>query len=520
MLVGGTGYVGKPRQVFSALFQEKQDAAAKPSTSTNNGREVKFKDDASTKPKLPPKSDLQRNKSIPAPRKHSLGDRNTQTAEANSILNAKVQNSGNGDQVLFDLINESTIEDNRLSNETVIKLFLSEIAPSDVESLIKQYGQTPAKLNANIESRTLRNAAYLLAQRQHGINKANDCILRHGNDLQAAKSEIKNLYQQPVDLLTGARKEIKIAALAHINELISASSQHSGPQQDTLWPDIDYDQWFQELWQHTIDTHAGANTYPPEQLIGGSRFVNITPPQESVVHISEGPLNANHLFSSYIATQAPLMTNPDSLRTFYSMLLETDSRTVVNLTNSADEKPDYLGVIDLHSSYWPELGSGDSYISSKTEIVVKTTAIDEYDGYDIVTLSVLKKNTHAGLNQEESMPKKVKVFHFKGWPDHSIPSGNNLRQFTTFMDHVAQSRYSDNKVVHCRAGVGRSGTFIVLEQLKQGIDNGSINRDNLFKHIPEFVMKGRHARGPDFVQSKEQLQLISEQAMAYINNRF
>ena len=57
---------------------------------------------------------------------------------------------------------------------------------------------------------------------------------------------------------------------------------------------------------------------------------------------------------------------------------------------------------------------------------------------------------------------RVKHFHFTAWPDHDIPSLYD--ELLSFVTNVQESliRSQAPIVVHCSAGVGRSGTFITL----------------------------------------------------------
>lgn len=61
----------------------------------------------------------------------------------------------------------------------------------------------------------------------------------------------------------------------------------------------------------------------------------------------------------------------------------------------------------------------------------------------------------------------IRHFHFNTWPDFGVPDPPTtlIRFVRSFRDRVS----TDHKpiVVHCSAGVGRSGTFIALDRLIQ-----------------------------------------------------
>ena len=57
-----------------------------------------------------------------------------------------------------------------------------------------------------------------------------------------------------------------------------------------------------------------------------------------------------------------------------------------------------------------------------------------------------------------------------GWPDHGVPSGDSMDSFRTMLDefliYLLTPAYANHKaIVHCSAGVGRTGTTIALSHL-------------------------------------------------------
>ncbi len=60
----------------------------------------------------------------------------------------------------------------------------------------------------------------------------------------------------------------------------------------------------------------------------------------------------------------------------------------------------------------------------------------------------------------------VKQLHYVGWPDHGVPSGKSIEDFENllgqFVDFTLNSGKDERAVVHCSAGIGRTGTIITL----------------------------------------------------------
>ena len=101
-------------------------------------------------------------------------------------------------------------------------------------------------------------------------------------------------------------------------------------------------------------------------------------------------------------------------------------------------------------------------------------------------------NEYKFLFQSEepnSTPFEVTLFHYLAWPDHGVP--NNAISMVNFIKRVRKAHpYSrqDLLLVHCSAGVGRTGTFITLDSMMERIKTeDSIN-------IFEFVTNLRKQR--------------------------
>lgn len=60
----------------------------------------------------------------------------------------------------------------------------------------------------------------------------------------------------------------------------------------------------------------------------------------------------------------------------------------------------------------------------------------------------------------------VKQLHYTGWPDHGVPSGDSMASFQLMLEHfimmILTSKQEEKVVVHCSAGIGRTGTTICL----------------------------------------------------------
>uniref|UniRef100_A0AAY4D8W1 protein-tyrosine-phosphatase n=1 Tax=Denticeps clupeoides TaxID=299321 RepID=A0AAY4D8W1_9TELE len=191
-------------------------------------------------------------------------------------------------------------------------------------------------------------------------------------------------------------------------------------------------------------------------------FILIRPDDCSRVKLSVQNHNSDYINASYmtgyggigrqyIAAQGPL---PGTVNDFWRMVWEQRSLGVVMVTNCTE-----AGKVKCEQ-YWP----GDF-------------APRQYGGLRVTVLSE-QKETDWTLrefevqNETTSEQRVVKHFHFTSWPDHGVPIGTeSLIQFRGLVrNHIGASRNHGPTVVHCSAGVGRTGTLIALDVLLQQLE--------------------------------------------------
>ncbi len=101
------------------------------------------------------------------------------------------------------------------------------------------------------------------------------------------------------------------------------------------------------------------------------------------------------------------------------------------------------------------------------------------------------------INNQTKEERKIVQIHFKGWPDHGIPEIDDGSVFEAFieMNKIVDENKKDGPIiVHCSAGVGRTGTFISMyfleKEIRSQIDNKKlksiqINVFNLVRKLKE-----------------------------------
>lgn len=128
------------------------------------------------------------------------------------------------------------------------------------------------------------------------------------------------------------------------------------------------------------------------------------------------------------------------------------------------------GRIKCHQ-YWPEHGSinyGSTTVRLTEAIVLPTCEIRTF---------VLE---HEDFPQEE---KFIRQFYFISWRDHGTPYAHELLAFIRRVNSSITPS-SAPIVVHCSAGVGRTGTYITLDvNLKRIKVEDHIEIYNYLQHI-------------------------------------
>ncbi|XP_055482184.1 phosphatidylinositol phosphatase PTPRQ isoform X1 [Psammomys obesus] len=192
-----------------------------------------------------------------------------------------------------------------------------------------------------------------------------------------------------------------------------------------------------------------------------NRFPNIKPYNNNRVKLiadtstpGSDYINASYVSgylcpNEFIATQGPL---PGTVGDFWRMVWETRAKTLVMLTQCFEK-----GRIRCHQ-YWPE---DNKPVTVFGDIVITKLMEDIQIDW---TIRDLKIERHGDC-------MTVRQCNFTGWPEHGVPE--NTTPLIHFVKLVRRSRAHDTTpmVVHCSAGVGRTGVFIALDHLTQHIND-------------------------------------------------
>ncbi|KAK3869219.1 hypothetical protein Pcinc_025467 [Petrolisthes cinctipes] len=202
---------------------------------------------------------------------------------------------------------------------------------------------------------------------------------------------------------------------------------------------------------------------------------------------------------SYVLTQGPLShTTPH----FWQMIWQQKIKGIIMLNKIIEKNQ-----IKCHQ-YWPlgEEGGGDDSIQFSTVgLKVQLVSITHHTHYNNSTLRL----THIASGESRT----ILHFHYTTWPDFGVPQSPEA--FYKFLNVVRASGVLEPTVgpavVHCSAGIGRSGTFCLVDTILMMLSKGLC--ENGKSQVID-VLLGMRKQRMGLIQTHDQLR-FSYQAIVY-----
>ncbi|XP_032629798.1 tyrosine-protein phosphatase non-receptor type 6 isoform X1 [Chelonoidis abingdonii] len=252
--------------------------------------------------------------------------------------------------------------------------------------------------------------------------------------------------------------------------------------------------------KHLYDRHEGQR---PENK-GKNRYKNILPFDHSrVILQGRDPnipgadyINANYIKNqlispdeftkTYIASQGCLDA---TINDFWQMVWQETSRIIVMTTREVEKGRNKC------VPYWPEEGSTKEYGPYIVENLGEHDALE----YKLRQLCLSPIDNCKAV-------REIWQYQYLSWPDHGVPSepGGVL----SFLDQINQKQESIPEagpiVVHCSAGIGRTGTIIVIDMIVETISTKGLDCDIDIQKTIQMV----RAQRSGMVQTEAQYKFI------------
>ncbi|XP_067341584.1 receptor-type tyrosine-protein phosphatase mu-like isoform X7 [Channa argus] len=197
-------------------------------------------------------------------------------------------------------------------------------------------------------------------------------------------------------------------------------------------------------------------------------------------YINANYVDGYHRPNHYIATQGPMQ---ETVYDFWRMVWQENTAAIVMVTNLVE-----VGRVKC-CKYWPD----DTEIYGDMKVtLIETQLLSEY----VIRTFAVEKRGVAEI-------REIRQFHFTGWPDHGVPlHATGLLGFIRCVKAKTPPTAGPT-VVHCSAGAGRTGCFIVIDiMLDMAEREGVVDIYNCVREL--------RARRVNMVQTEEQYVFIHD----------
>ncbi|CAI4220023.1 unnamed protein product [Parascedosporium putredinis] len=246
---------------------------------------------------------------------------------------------------------------------------------------------------------------------------------------------------------------------------------------------------------------SSPSSQPDLRRIGMDRYYNIKPwshnrvkllvPEGALDYVNASPIVLKSPSDSelapfrYVAMQGPTPQSTDSVWRMVAEQLGTTA-VIVQLTNMVENGAQKC------FPYFPHLEAEPTWVLNEKDVWqdgwAGSLTFKETQTLADGDIEVTKLILHVDGEEEDRT-----VWHllYTKWPDFGVPAIEHLDSFFEIMRLSREYNMEDKpRIIHCSAGVGRTGTFIALEHLMRELDTGYLaNYDANVTGEPDFIFK-------------------------------
>ncbi|XP_023290602.1 tyrosine-protein phosphatase corkscrew isoform X2 [Orussus abietinus] len=223
-----------------------------------------------------------------------------------------------------------------------------------------------------------------------------------------------------------------------------------------------------------------------------------------------GAVDGGAFNKCYIATQGCL---PNTIQDYWHMVYQENTRVIVMTTKEMERGKNKC------ARYWPEEGEVGEYGGEWKVCALGRTSTADY---------TLREFLLQGSKPIFAEPRRIYHYHFQAWPDHGVPSDpgcvlNFLHDVNARQESIAAASNSTTPnnqnsgstgpiLVHCSAGIGRTGTFIVIDMILDQIKRHGLDCEI---DIQKTIQRVRSQRS-GMVQTEAQYKFVYLAVLHYI----
>lgn len=414
-------------------------------------------------------------------------EHSTETKSVNVKHEVEGQFYDNGendkDHQYVEVIEDATDSEEEEMNELVMaaEKLLADTSEFDTEEIVPQRNEVQSDLNDGSLEGTLTSLTSLNENEDLHTRTFNMSSLPRKLDVKVPDEVNFEWLCSCVPLMT-MKNEMKSSA-----EELAKKFQQKVDQGDPA-------EEYKELRQVKMTDNCSIAKQADNKL--SNRFRNVLPYDFNRVCLT-GPhsyINASHITAPvgeeechYIACQGPL---PLTSEHFWQMVWEHDVSVIMMLTLDVEARK-----VKCHR-YWPDCTETPLFVCD-SQLKVSLAESQTLEHFDIKEIEI-EKVTSGEL-------KRVYHLNYTTWPDHGVPSSPvPILQFLQ-LGHVYHT--SGPLVVHCSAGIGRTGALITIDIALARLE--SEGKCDIFE-----IVKDLRRQRQGMIQTKDQYLLCYEACLA------